>query len=322
MPIFDLSLDKLRQYAPEIAEPADFDAFWQGTLDETVRQPLNADFSPMPERLFAAVDVYDVTFAGFGGQRIRGWFLEPAGNDAPLPCIVSFVGYGGGRSLPIDHVAAAAAGFAHFVMDTRGQGSGWSPGDTPDEGASGPHHPGFVTKGIESREGYYYRRVFTDATRAVQAVAEHPHVDAARIAVAGASQGGGIAIAAAGLCKERVKLLMADVPFLCHFRRAVDLTENTGYSEIRRYLACHRDLVEQTFETLAYFDGANLAKRVTARAMFSAGLMDQVCPPSTIFAAYNRVGTEKEIRIYNFNEHEGGGPFQATERLRFARQHL
>jgi cephalosporin-C deacetylase len=317
-----MPIDELRAYAPEIAEPADFDDFWRDTLAETERHALDASFASVDDPLFNAVDVYDASFAGYAGQVIRGWFIEPTGNTQSLPCIINFIGYGGGRSLPVDHVAPAAAGFAYFVMDTRGQGSVWSPGDTPDDAGGGPHHPGFVTKGIGSPHDYYYRRVFADATRAVAAAAGHPHVDAARIAVSGASQGGGIAIAAAGLCGKRVKLLMADVPFLCHFRRATELTIDTGYSEIRRYLACHRDLVEQTFATLAYFDGVNLAKRVNARTLFSVGLMDAVCPPSTIFAAYNRIGSAKEIRIYDFNEHEGGGPFQATQRLRFARRHL
>ena len=127
---------------------------------------------------------------------------------------------------------------------------------------------------------------------------------------------------AAGLAGGRVKLAMPDVPFLCHYRRATELTDRAPYSEITAYLKVHRDRVEQAFQTLAYFDGIHFAPRIAARCLFSAALMDMVCPPSTVFAAYNRVTAPKEIRLYTYNEHEGGGPFQAAEQLRFAAEHL
>jgi cephalosporin-C deacetylase len=179
-----------------------------------------------------------------------------------------------------------------------------------------------MTLGIESPATYYYRRVYTDAVRAVEVAAGHPRVDPARIAVAGGSQGGGIAIAAAALAHRHVKLAMADVPFLCHFRRATEITDEMPYQEITRYLKVHRDRIEQVFRTLAYFDGIHFAPRIRARCLFSAGLMDMICPPSTIFAAYNRVKAPREIRLYAYNEHEGGGPFQMLESLRFAAEYL
>ena len=276
----------------------------------------------MIDDLYATVQVSDVTFNGFGGQAIKGWLLEPAGNTRRLPCMVTYIGYGGGRSMPVEHLAPVMAGFVNLVMDTRGQGSSWSPGDTPDDVGSGGHYPGFMTKGIESSEIYYFRRVFADAVRAIEAAASHAHVDAGRIAVAGGSQGGGIAIAAAALAGNRVKLALPDVPFLCHFRRAAEISDKLPYQEIALYLKCHRDRVEQVFRTLAYFDNVNLAPRVTARCLFSTALMDMICPPSTVFAAYNRITAPKEIRLYDFNEHEGGGPFQVVERLRFAQKYL
>lgn len=322
MPLFDFPLEKLKSYRASEQEPADFDAFWAATLSEQSQYPLDARFERLADPIYKLADVYDVTFAGFGGQPIKGWFIEPAGNTRPLPCIVRYIGYGGGRSLPIDHLAGAVAGFAYLVMDTRGQGSSWAPGSTGDTAASGGHFPGFMTLGVESRESYYYRRVFTDAVRAIDVAVNHPRVDANRIALVGASQGGGIVIAAAGLARNRVKLAMADVPFLCHFSRAITLTDKAPYSEIVAYLKVHRDRVQQTLSTLAYFDGMHFASRITARCLFSAALMDMVCPPSTVFAAYNRITAPKDIRLYTYNEHEGGGPFQAVEHLRFAVKHL
>lgn len=322
MAFFDLPLERLQTYCSPDAEPADFDAFWRQTLDETARIAVGAEYVRLEDRIYRLVDVYDVTFRGFGGQAIKGWFLEPAGNDRRLPCVVTFIGYGGGRSLPLDHLAPVMSGFAHFVVDTRGQGSEWSAGDTADDAGAGPHLPGFMTRGIESPQTYYYRRLITDAVRAVQAAAAHRHVDPTRIAVTGSSQGGGLAIAAAGLAGTTVKLLMADVPFLCHFRRAVTMVDTLPYAEIARYLRCHRGRSEQVFRTLDYFDAVNFASRVSARSLLSVGLMDTVCPPSTIYAAYNRIPAPKEMRVYDFNQHEGGGAAHTVERLRFAIEHL
>lgn len=322
MPWFDLPLDELRHYAPEINEPDDFDAFWQATLNEFAAEQPDVSFQPVNEACYAHVDVFDVTFAGYGGDTIRGWFLTPAGNAEQLPCIVSYVGYGGGRGEPIDHFVTPVAGFAHFVMDTRGQGASWSAGATADPAGTGSHQPGFMTKGIEARETYYYRRLYVDAVCAVRAAVQHPRVDTHRIAVNGASQGGGLAIAAAALSGDVVKACCADVPFLCHFQRAITLTEKLPYAEIARYLKVHRDRVAQVRKTLSYFDGVSMAAWIKAPSLFSAGLMDMTCPPSTIFAAYNRVTSEKEIAVYDFNEHEGGGSEHTLRRLKFLRRQL
>ena len=134
-----------------------------------------------------------------------------------------------------------------------------------------------MTRGILDPRTYYYRRVFTDAVRAVEAVREHPAVDAGRIAVTGGSQGGGMSIAVAGLVAD-LAAVMPDVPFLCDFPRALELADSDPYAEIARYLRVHRDQVETALETLAYFDGAILGRRATAPALFSVGLMDDDLP--------------------------------------------
>jgi cephalosporin-C deacetylase len=179
-----------------------------------------------------------------------------------------------------------------------------------------------MTRGISSRETYYYRRLFTDSARAVEAALAHPHVDPKRVAVAGGSQGGGIAIAAAALSGKAVKLCLPDVPFLCHYRRATTLVNTHPYVEIANYLKTYRGRSAEVFKTLDYFDGIHLATRITARCLFSVGLMDDVCPPSTVFAAYNRVKAPKEIRIYDFNYHDGGGAMQHLAKLNYAVKHL
>jgi cephalosporin-C deacetylase len=320
MALFDMPLDQLRAYAPERDEPADFDAFWRATLEATRAHPLDARFEPYDAGL-RTVETYDVTFAGYGGQPIKGWLLLPRQRSGPLPAVVEFIGYGGGRGFPTDWLLWSSAGYAHLVMDTRGQGSAWSPGATPDtepDGGNG-HFPGFMTRGVLDPATYYYRRVFADAVRAVETAQSHPAIDGTRIAVTGGSQGGGISIAAAGLVPE-VSVCMPDVPFLCHYRRATEITGSHPYEEISRYCMIHRDKVDRVFGTLSYFDGVNLAARAKAQALFSVGLMDEICPPSTVFAAYNHWAGPKDIRVWRYNHHEGGGTYQNQEKVRFLRE--
>lgn len=319
MALFDKPLEELKRYKPKREEPRDFDAFWRKTLAEARRHPLQAKFVPVDTGL-RTVETFDVTFAGYGGQPIKGWLQLPRQRSGKLPCVVEFVGYSGGRGFPTDWLFWSAAGYAHFIMDTRGQGSGYWCGDTPDPEVDGgnPQVPGFMTRGVLNPHTYYYRRVFTDAVRAVEAAQSHPAVDAKRIAAAGGSQGGGITLAVAGLSPD-VKVAMPDVPFLCHYRRATEIQATYPYEEIARFCMSHRDKVDQVFRTLSYFDGVNFAARAKARALFSVGLMDEICPPSTVFAAYNHYAGPKQIRIWQYNHHDGGGPHQARERLAFLR---
>jgi cephalosporin-C deacetylase len=316
--IFDLPLDELETYLPAREESPDFDAFWQETLAEVRTYPLDARFDPFETGL-KTVEVFDVTFAGFDGQPIKGWLLLPTERTAPLPCIVQYVGYSAGRGFPTEWLLWASAGYAHLVMDSRGQGWSWRKGDTPD--LSGPVHssaPGFMTHGILSPHSYYFRRLMTDAVRAVEAARAHPEIDAQRVAITGVSQGGGLALAVSGLVSD-LSAVMADVPFLCHYRRATALTDEKPYSEITQYCKMHRDKIDSVFLTLSYFDGVNFAARANAPALFSAGLMDIICPPSTVFAAYNHYQGPKEIRTWAYNSHEGGEGYQEIEQLAFMR---
>ncbi len=315
MPRFDLSLAELRDYRPDVREPADFDDFWASTIAGARAAGGTVDISPVATPL-RGIDAFDVTFPGYAGDPVKAWLLLPGARDEALPVVVEFNGYGGGRGLPVERLGWAASGYAHFFMDTRGQGSAWGAGGaTPDPHGSGPAFPGFMTRGIDAPETYYYRRVFTDAVRAIDAVRALPEVDAARVAVCGGSQGGGIAIAAAGL-SDGLVAAMPDVPFLCQFERAVGMTGRDPYEEVARYLAVHRGAEERVFETLSYFDGVTFAARAEAASLFSVGLLDPVCPPSTVFAAFNAwAGGDKEIEVFPFNEHEGG---QAHQWLRQA----
>ena len=319
---FDMPLEELRRYKPERMEPPDFDAFWSDTLTASRGLAAPPRFEPFASAL-RTLDVFDVTFSGFAGQPIKAWLLAPAHGAGPLPTVVEYIGYGGGRQFPYGWLTWASGGYAHLVMDTRGQGSEWSPGDTPDievTPTSG-QHPGFMTRGIDHRDTYYYRRLITDAVLALDAAIAHPLVDPDRLAVTGISQGGGLALAVAGLSTVP-KAATIDVPALCHWRRAVEITDTNPYREVARYLATRRDRADAAFATLAYFEGMNFASRATAPALFSVGLMDLICPPSTVYAAYNHYAGPKEMREYPFNDHEGGQGFHDIAKLAWVRERL
>ncbi|MBJ7578571.1 acetylxylan esterase [Devosia sp. MC532] len=316
MPFPDLQHPAIDAYESQVTMPDDFAAFWDSTLAEA--RSVGGEVVMIPaETTLKLVEVFDVTFPGFGGHPVKGWLALPKHRPEKLPLLVQFVGYGGGRGFPHELLHWAASGYAYFRMDTRGQGSSWSMGATPDPVGSTSQIPGMMTKGVLDKNDYYYRRVFTDGVRALDAMIGQDFVDPTRVAVNGGSQGGGIAIAVAGL-DPRVKAVMPDVPFLCDFPRSVRQAGRDPYLEIVRFLAQHREKTAQVFDTLRYFDGVNFARRSSAAALFSVGMMDDICPPSTVFAAFKAFsGSDKTLVEYEFNNHEGGGPFQDREQMKW-----
>ncbi|MGO4590221.1 acetylxylan esterase [Paenarthrobacter sp. 2TAF44] len=338
MPLFDLPLAQLRSYTSDVTMPEDLREFWDATIRDARTYPLDARFKPV-ENYLSVIDSFDVTFAGFGGDAIKGWLHLPATREpgSRLPVVIQYVGYSGGRGLVNQETRWAQAGYAHFIMDTRGQGYGFALGDTadPHPSAGSVGYAGLMTRGVGSRADYYYRRVYTDAFRAVEAAQSHPEVDPARVILAGLSQGGGIVVAVAGLVSGRLNGVVAalpDVPFLQDFPRAIDITPRGPYPEIAAFLARHRDRYEPVLEVLRYFDGVNLGRWAMAPALYSAAQTDDICPPSTVFASFNYYGSAtpdessagptKEIEVYRFNNHEGGQEHHWIRQLLFLRKLL
>lgn len=301
MPWTDLPLDELRSFRSSVIPAADAREFWAGRVAEARSMATESSIIPESSRL-THIDVMHLEFSGSEGHRIKGWVLKPAGENGPLPCLVQFIGYGGGRSLHHEWTLWPSAGWATLIMDTRGQA--WA--DTPDPGyAANPQESGFVTRGILDPSTHYYSRVFVDAVRAVEVARELPFVDPSRVAVGGGSQGGAITIAAAALSEGLIGALVG-VPFWCDVERATTMVTTTPYTELTSYLRARPYDLERIRHTLSYIDGTVLASLASTPALFEIGLMDDICPPSTGYAAFNAWAGEKEVREYHWSGHEGG----------------
>lgn len=315
---YDLPLEELRGYRPDLATivAPDFGAFWERTLTEARKAAADPMLEPVPLDL-PMIEAWDVTFSGYAGQPVCAWLIWPAQRTGDLPCVVQYLGYGGGRGRPEEHLHWPAAGYATLVMDLRGQGAGWSggrgsEGATPDpEGSHGPQTSGMLSRGVLSPETSYYRRLFCDAIRCAEVAATLPGIDAARVVAAGPSQGGAQALAAAAFAPVAAALI--DVPFLCHIAKAITMVDTDPYFELVRFLRWQRNREAEILRTLGYIDGVGFAAEARAPALFSVALMDRIIPPRTVFAAFNHYGGEKDIAVYPFADHEGG---EANHRAR------
>ena len=322
MPHFDLPLDELREYRSGTVAPHDLDSYWEEAIREAREQAGPPAFAPWKPEAYGPVEVFDVTFSGAEGHPVRAWFLHPRDAVAPLPCRVTFIGYGGGRGLPAEHTLYAAAGFAELVVDTRAQGGVGSVGATGDPGGgeSGPEAAGVMTRGILDPRTYYYRRLYVDAVRAVETAAADQRIDPHRIGVSGFSQGGALSLSTAALVPNMVRLCQADMPYLSDIEHAITLAPDRPYTELVDYLAQHHDQVATVLRTLSYVDNAVLASRIKARTTVSVGLMDTICPPSTVFAAYNAIDAPKDIAVYPYSGHELPGHHVERQLEEFVRE--
>lgn len=314
----DWPLEKLVDYQPALTAAPDFNSFWDAQLAQSRKMPLNGEFAEVQDSLPLA-RVYDAAFDGADGVRVRGWFLTPREVKKPLPAVVQFIGYTGGRDFPHALAAHVLNGFCAFIMDSRGQGGNTGMKVETSHGAQS----GFITHGILDKDEYYFRNFYLDTVRVAELVCARPEVDAKRVAALGGSQGGALSIACASL-SDQVAVMAPDVPWLSHFRRSVDIAVGP-YAEITNFLKKFPEKIEQAFNTLSYFDNMNLVTRTkVSRAYYSVGLWDDICPPSTVYASYNHLPTavQKSIEIYPYNGHEGGGGLHQQRKLKWLRQVL
>ena len=298
MPRIDWPLEQCRSYKPELWRQPDFEAFWNETLDEARREPLNEEVTEVDYPI-RQIRVRKVSFTGLQ-NRVVGWLITPATVDAPLPAVIFYHGYSGSKDAPYTYTHWVIQGYAVLAIDVRGQ-SGES---TDNYGvAGGRMGRGWMTAGILDPKQYFYRGAYADAVRAIDFMDACDEVDSTFIALTGVSQGGGLTIAAAAL-DNRPAAAMPEVPFLCDYRRSVDATPNGPYPEIADYFRKYPEHEGQGWKTLSYFDCMNLAPMVTCPTLMSVGLWDDICMPSTCLAAFNHISGEKEAVVYPYLRHE------------------
>lgn len=305
---------ELFHYKPALTKKDDFDIFWRETIDAARRVPLTPRRTRM-EYPISHAEVYEIQYFGMDDTPIYGWMIVPAFmRKERYPCLVRFHGFNGSRGEPSAYMHWVMMGFIVIAVDCRDQG-----GRTGNRAA---YSSGFslnvASKGLHNKYEYYYRYVYMDCLKAIDYACAQNEVDASRIVIEGGSQGGGLAMAIAAL-DDRPALALADVPSNSNLTKRVEGL-NGAFASAAEYVKKHPDELELAIDNLSYFDTMNMADRITCRVLASVALKDETCPPLMYFATYNRIVGEKDIVIYPFNGHEGGGATQTEKKLAYVKQ--
>lgn len=304
MPQLDMPLDKLRTYEGRNPRPADHDAYWAAALAELDATPPAPRFTEAKVRI-PNVICRDLWFAGVGGARVHARYLRPAHASGKTPCVLLFHGYSGFAGDWGNLCNWVAMGATVIALDVRGQA-----GESQDNQAvDGWTLQGHIVRGLGDKpERLLFRSVFLDCAQMARIALSLPEIDAARVVAHGGSQGGALTLACAAL-EPRVSRAAPVYPFLCDYRRVweMDLAKD-AYAELRewfrRFDPQHKR-EDEIFTRLGYIDCQFLAPRIRAKVLMGVGLMDSICPPSTQFAAYNKMTCPKDLLIYPDYGHEG-----------------
>ena len=303
MPLVDLPLPQLREYRGINPRPADHDEYWARALDEMRALDGQVELKPAAFQTSYA-ECFDLYFTGVRGARVHAKYLRPRQRRERCPAILEFHGYSGSSGNWSGKLGLVAAGCAVASMDCRGQG-----GESTDPGGTlGTTLQGHIIRGLEDHpDRLLYRQIFLDTAQLARIVLDFPEVDAARVGALGGSQGGGLTLACAAL-EPRVRRAAAEYPFLCDYQRVweMDLAE-AAYVELKNFFRNHDPTharEAEWFEKLGYIDVQHLAARIKASVLMGVGLMDRICPPSTQFAAFNKITSEKRAVIYPDFGHE------------------
>jgi len=304
MPLmFDMPLEQLYEYQGRNPRPYDFDAFWDHALAEMQAIDPEVELVPADFQVPFA-ECFHLYFTGVGGARVHAKVVHPQQVDEPCPAVLMFHGYSGSSGDWADKLGYAAAGFTVAALDCRGQG-----GLSEDVGGVGGWTlRGHIVRGLgDAPEKLLFRQIFLDTAQLAQIVMEMPDVDDGRVGATGGSQGGGLTLACAAL-EPRIKRAAPVFPFLCDYQRVweMDLAKD-AYAELQEWFKRFDPLherEEELFTQLGYVDVQHLVPRIQGEVMMTVGLMDQVCPPSTQFAAYNNIRAQKSLRIYPDYGHE------------------
>jgi cephalosporin-C deacetylase len=306
---FDLSRAELETYPGTNPRPDDFESYWDTALNEM--NAMDPEVQIEPARFLAPfAECYHLWFTGVGGARIHAKLLTPGERSVAAPAVLKFHGYTGDSGDWIELLSYAAAGYTVAALDCRGQG-----GLSEDVGGvKGPTMQGQIIRGLkDAPEKLLYRSIFLDTAQLAKIVMAMPQVDEMRVGVMGGSQGGGLALACAAL-EPRIKRAAPVHPFLCDYKRVWDMElAKDAYFELCDYFRHHdprHETEDEVFRRLGYIDVQHLAPRIQATVMMASSFEDQICPPSTQFAAYNKITSPKSLVVYPDFGHENLPGFQ------------
>lgn len=303
MPLLDLPLAELKQYKGVGQRPADFSQYWEQALQEMRDVQANVEFVPSSFSVPAA-DCFDLYFTGVRGARVHAKYLRPKHATTPHPAIIQFHGYSGNAGDWSDKLSYVALGYSVIAMDCRGQG-----GQSEDVGGvKGNTHSGHIIRGLDDApDQLLFRHIFLDTAQLAGIVMALPEVDPERVGVTGGSQGGGLTLACAAL-EPRVKKVAAVYPFLSDYRRVWEMDLAKGaYQELQTYFRLfdpQHEREDEVFARLGYIDIQHLADRIQGDVLMAVGLVDPICPPSTQFAAYNKIQATKRLEVFPDFQHE------------------
>ena len=303
MAVFEMPLDELRTYRGRNPKPADFDAYWDAAQAEAKALDPEAVLERSGFQCGIA-DCFHLWFTGVGGARVHARLWEPKLSDGPHPALLRFHGYAGRAPDWTAMLGWAARGYTVAALDCRGQG-----GSSEDiGGVRGNTLRGHIIRGLgDAPEKLLFRQIFLDTAILARLVMAREHVDPARVGATGISQGGGLTLACAALVPE-LKLAAPVYPFLTDYQRVWEMDLAThAYEELQAHFRSfdpRHEREAEIFTRLGYIDVHHLAPRVRAETMLITGLADQICPPSTQFAAYNAIQARKRHVLYPDFGHE------------------
>lgn len=303
MPIVDLPLAELLTYQGRNPRSDDFEAYWDTAVAEMQALGTAAEFAPAKFAPSSA-ECFDLYFTGVGGAQVHAKYLRPVGTKVPRPAVCLFHGYSGSSGDWFDKLAWVAEGYVVAALDCRGQA-----GLSEDVGVvQGNTLRGHIIRGLADRpENLLYRSIFLDTAQLARIVMAQPEVDEARVGATGGSQGGALTLACAAL-EPLIARAASIYPFLCDYQRVWEMDLVTGaYEELQHFFRMfdpRHEREQEIFTRLGYIDCQHLAPRIRAKTLMFVGLMDTICPPSTQFAAYNKITAEKDYVIYPDFGHE------------------
>lgn len=304
--LIDMPLEQLLRYQGSSPRPSDFDQYWEESLAELDAVKPDLSLSPSAEFAVPNAECLDLYFTGVGGARIYAKLLRPKVRRGDAPAVVMFHGYHGDSGPWYQKLAYVNAGFTVAALDCRGQ-YGKSEDNLHNQGTTVQGH---IIRGIDDPDPkrLLYRYNYLDTVELVRIVMGLDGVDATRVGVTGPSQGGGLTFACAAL-EPRINRALAIFPFLSDFRRVWNMDLAKGaYQELTNYLRGHDPLherEEEFFTRLGYIDIQNLASRIQCKFRMFTGMMDDTCPPSTQFAAFNKISSaDKDYKIWYDFRHE------------------